>query len=51
MEKWEDRKYFNFCLFCLVGSGKAEGRKKKMSLNKFTHIPLFKNNTQLKQKK
>ena len=24
MEKWEDRKHFNFPLLCLVGSGKSE---------------------------
>ena len=28
VEKWEDRKYFNFFLFCLVWSGKVEGWKK-----------------------
>ena len=28
MKKWEDRKYFNFPHFCLVGSGKVEGWKK-----------------------
>ena len=28
MEKWKNRKYFNFSLFCLVGSGKVEGWKK-----------------------
>ena len=49
MKMWENRKDFNFSLFCLVGSGKVEGWK-KMSLNKFTHIPLLKNDTQLKQK-
>ena len=27
------------------------GEKEKMSLNKFTHIPLLKNDAQLKQKK
>ena len=46
MKKWEDRKYFIFSS-CLVG--KSE-RMKKMSLNKFTHIPLLKNDAQLKQK-
>ena len=24
VEKWENRKYFNFSPFCLVGSGKVE---------------------------
>ena len=28
MEKWKDRKNFNFPLFYLVGSGKVEGWKK-----------------------
>ena len=28
MEKWEDRKDFNFPHFCLVRSGKVEGWKK-----------------------
>ena len=28
VEKWEDRKYFNFSHFCLVGSEKVEGWKK-----------------------
>ena len=28
VEKWKNRKYFNFSLFCLVGSGKVEGWKK-----------------------
>ena len=28
VEKWEDRKYFNFPHFCLVRSGKVEGWKK-----------------------
>ena len=49
MEKWEDRKNFNFPPFCLVGSGKVEGWK-KMSLYKFTHITLLKS-VQLKPKK
>ena len=46
---WEDRKDFNFTHFCLVGSAKMEGYK-KMSLNKFTHISLLKNEVQLKPK-
>ena len=49
MEKLEDRKDFNFSHFCLVGSGKVEG-KKKLSLYKFTHTTLLKNDGQLKQK-
>ena len=28
MEKWEDRKDFNFSHFCLVGSEKVKGWKK-----------------------
>ena len=48
MEKWKDRKDFIFSHSCLVGSGKVE--REKMSLNKFTHIPLLKNDVQLKQK-
>ena len=28
MEKWDDKKYFNFSHFSLVGSGKVEGWKK-----------------------
>ena len=35
VEKLEDRKNFNFSPFCLVGSGKVEGWKKK---NKFIEI-------------
>ena len=45
MEKWEVRKDFNFPHFCLVGSEKVEGWKK------WAHIPLLKNDTQLKQNK
>ena len=33
VEKWEDRKYFNFSPFCLVGSGKVEGWKKWICIN------------------
>ena len=43
MEKWKDRKDFSFSHFYLVGSG-------KVSLYKFTHTPLLKNDGQLKQK-
>ena len=49
VKKWNNRKYFNFFPFCLVGSEKVEGWI-KMSLYKFTHIPLLKNDAQLKQK-
>ena len=28
VEKWEDKKYFNFSLFRLVGSGKVDEWKK-----------------------
>ena len=28
IEKWEDRKYFNFSPFCLIGSEKVKGWKK-----------------------
>ena len=44
MEKWEDRKDFNFSHFCLVKS-------EKVSLYKFMHISLLKNYAQLKPKK
>ena len=50
MEKLEDRKDFNFSHFYLVESEKVEGRKKKVSLYKFTHTTLLKNDGQLKQK-
>ena len=49
VEKWEDRKYFNFSHFCLVGSEKSGGME-KVSLYKFTNIPLLKNDAQLKKK-
>ena len=49
MEKWEDRKDFNFFPFYLVGNGKS-GEMEKVSLYKFTHTPLLKNDDQLKQK-
>ena len=49
VEKWNNRKYFNFLPFCLIGSEKVEGWI-KMILYKFTHIPLLKNDAQLKQK-
>ena len=47
MEKWEDRKDFNFFPFYLVGNGKS-GEMEKVSLYKFTHTPLLKNDGQLK---
>ena len=50
MEKWEDRKDFNFPYFCLVKNEKSR-RMKKVSLYKFTHVPLLKNDAQLKPKK
>ena len=49
VEKWEDRKYFNFPYFCLVETKKVK-RWKKISLYKFNYIPLLKNDTQLKKK-
>ena len=48
VEKWKDRKDFNFSHFCLVGSGSE--KMDKVSLYKFTHTPLLKNDGQLKQK-
>ena len=48
MEKWENRKNFNFSHFYLVGSGKVEGYKKWVC-QKLTHIPLLKNDAQLKK--
>ena len=42
VEKWEDRKYFNFSHFCLVGSEKSGGME-KVSLYKFTYTLLLKN--------
>ena len=46
IEKWEDRKNFNFSHFCLVGSEKVENIKNEFVT--FTYIPLLKNNGQLK---
>ena len=48
IKKLENRRDFNFSYLHLVGSGKVE-RLKKMSLYKFAHMPLLKNNVQLKQ--
>ena len=39
-----------FSLFFLFDWEWKSGGKEKMSLNKFTHIPLLKNDAQLKQK-
>ena len=47
---WEDRRDFIFSILCLVGGGKMKGWE-KMSLYKFTHMPLLKNDAQLKKKK
>ena len=41
MEKWEDRKDFIILSFLFGWEWKSEGMK-KMSLNKFTYIPLLK---------
>ena len=49
MEKQKDRKDFNFSYFLFGWEWKNEGMK-KVSLYKFTYIPLLKNDTQLKQK-
>ena len=44
---WEDRKYIIFSHFCLLGMKKMK-EWKKISLNKFSHIILLKNDAQLK---
>ena len=49
MKKWDDRKDFNFSHFYLIGSEKSGGME-KVSLYKFTHIPLLKIDGQLKPK-
>ena len=46
----EGRKYFNFSLFFIGWEWKSGGLE-KVSLFKFTYIPLLKNNALLKQKK
>ena len=60
MEKWEDRKWWEmkkwedrkiFILSLLFGWKWKSERMEKINLNKFTHIPLLKNDAQLKQKK
>ena len=48
MEKLEDRKDFNFSHFC--GLEWKNRRMEKLNLYKFIHIPLLKNDSQLKQK-
>ena len=52
VEKWEDgkigeQKKFYFLSYLFGWEWKSEGMK-KMGLNKFTHIPLLKNDAQLK---
>ena len=47
MKMWEDRRDFIFSISYLVGGGK-EKKLEKMSLYKFTHMPLLKNDAQLK---
>ena len=60
VEKWEDRKWqedgnvggqkiFYFLSF-LFGWEQKNGGYEKISLNKFTNLPLLKNDTQLKQR-
>ena len=49
MEKWKDRKKFNFSLFLFSWEWKSGGME-KVNLYKFTHIPLIKNDCQLKRK-
>ena len=46
VEKWNDKKDFNFSSFCLWKNREI----KKMSLYKFYSLHLLKNDTQLKQK-
>ena len=54
VEKWEDRKLWedgkDFILSFLFGLEWKGGGMEKMSLNKFTHIPLLKNDAKLKKK-
>ena len=49
MEKQENRKEFNFSPFFFDWEWKNGGME-KVSLYKFTHTPLLKNDDQLKQK-
>ena len=51
-EEWKSEnieKILFFLIFVQLGVKKVKN-KKKMSLNKFIHIPLLKNDIQLKQK-
>ena len=48
MEKWKDRKKIYFLSF-LFGWEWKSGGMEKMSLNKFTQIPLLKNDAKLKK--
>ena len=56
VEKWKDKKWwengkdFNFLPFCSVRNEKNEGMK-KVSLYKFMHTPLLKNDAQLQLEK
>ena len=49
MKKWNDRKIFKIFSFQFGWKWKSGGME-KISLYKFTHIPLLKNDRQLKQK-
>ena len=48
IEKWKDEKILIFLI--LFGWEWKSGRVEKVSLHKFTHIPLLKNDAQFKQK-
>ena len=51
MGGWKSGWIENILIFLIfVWLGVEKGRDKKLSLNKFTHIPLLKNDVQLKQK-
>ena len=51
VEGWKSEKIKKILFsFIFVWLGVKKCRMKKMSLNKFNHIPLLKNDTQLKQK-
>ena len=61
MKKWEDRKWWEggkvggqkkfYFLSFLFGWEWKSGEMEKMSLNKFIHIPLLKNDTKFKNKR
>ena len=53
MGEWKSRRIKNILIFLsfLFGWEWKSREMKKMSLNKFTHIQLLKNDTQLKKKK